>query len=173
LAIGSERPWPPAVGLNSFACSAAVLGTSQSPKNKPFKTTNELFRTEKIIRRLINKSSGPWPIFLITNSNHLSRDRSRSRLTTREHRMPIRRYVDNASFDPEAIEILHAAYLAVCADLGLTDKTDPATRLVAKKVIQAATEARDRNKFARPCSPHSTRLARPGSCMRVVGTFGS
>jgi hypothetical protein len=57
--------------------------------------------------------------------------------------MPIRSFLQHKTFDPEAIEILNVAYLAVCADLGLSDHTGGATEMVAKKVIELANDVRD------------------------------
>ena len=47
------------------------------------------------------------------------------------------------SFDPETIEVLSASYLAVCADLGLSDEDDRATEIVAKRVLELAINHRD------------------------------
>ncbi len=49
--------------------------------------------------------------------------------------MPVGACVQDKSFDPEAIEVLNAAYLGVCADLGVSGKTDGACEIVAKRVI--------------------------------------
>ena len=49
--------------------------------------------------------------------------------------MPIRSFVSEQSFDPETIEIMNTAFLAVCRDLGLSDKTDRACEMVAARVI--------------------------------------
>jgi hypothetical protein len=57
--------------------------------------------------------------------------------------MPIRAFLDEKSFDPEAIEVMNAAFLAACADLGLTDKSDRACEIVAKRIIVLADGKRD------------------------------
>ncbi len=57
--------------------------------------------------------------------------------------MPIRAFIQDTSFDPEAIEVLNTAYLGVCSDLGLTDRSDGATEMVAKRVIELAKDTRD------------------------------
>jgi hypothetical protein len=57
--------------------------------------------------------------------------------------MPVRLFFHDQSFDPEAVEILHAAYTAVCADLRLGDHVDGATEIVAMKVIELGNDARD------------------------------
>ncbi len=54
--------------------------------------------------------------------------------------MPIRAFIRDTSFDPEAVAILNAAYVAVCADLGLSDHTDRATEMIAKKIIELASD---------------------------------
>ena len=52
--------------------------------------------------------------------------------------MPIRPFLNGAAFEPEAIRNMSVAFESVCAELGLTDKDDPATRLVASKIIEFA-----------------------------------
>jgi hypothetical protein len=52
--------------------------------------------------------------------------------------MAFRQLVQDATFDPEAIEVMSAAYEGVCKTLGLTDHTDPITQLVAKKILELA-----------------------------------
>lgn len=72
--------------------------------------------------------------------------------------MAIYGYLQNSGFDPEAVKIMTAAYEAVRVRLGLTDRNDPLTQLVAKKVIEIAqTGVRD-----------------PGQlCERVVAAIGT
>jgi hypothetical protein len=43
-----------------------------------------------------------------------------------------------ASFEPEVISAMAAAYHAALSELGLTESDDAATRIVAKKVIELA-----------------------------------
>ena len=57
--------------------------------------------------------------------------------------MPIRSFVSDRSFDPETIEIMNTAFLAVCAERGLADKTDGACAIVAKRVIEVMGGQRD------------------------------
>lgn len=57
--------------------------------------------------------------------------------------MPIQVFLHGKSFDPEAIEIMNAAFLGVCEDLGLSDKTDGACEIVAKRVIELMVGQRD------------------------------
>lgn len=57
--------------------------------------------------------------------------------------MPIRALLGGKSFDPETIKTMNAAFLGVCADLGLTDKADPACEIVAMRVIQLADGERN------------------------------
>jgi hypothetical protein len=42
-------------------------------------------------------------------------------------------------FDPEALATRNAVFADVCARLGLTDKADPVTRLVAEKIVDLAS----------------------------------
>ena len=57
--------------------------------------------------------------------------------------MTIRPFVSEQSFDPETIEIMNAAFLLVCSDLGLSDKTDGACEMVAQRVIELTDGQRD------------------------------
>ena len=41
-------------------------------------------------------------------------------------------------FDPELVEAMSAAFESTCDALGLTERTDPITTLVAEKIIEAA-----------------------------------
>ncbi len=53
--------------------------------------------------------------------------------------MPIRPYLlEGAAFEPEAIRNMSIVFESVCAELGLCNKDDPATRLVASKIIEFA-----------------------------------
>ena len=52
--------------------------------------------------------------------------------------MPIRPYLAGQSFDPPIIETMSAALERVCAKLGLNMVDDPATRLVAAKIVELA-----------------------------------
>jgi hypothetical protein len=50
--------------------------------------------------------------------------------------MPIRPFLAGQPFDPETITIMSAALESVCKALGLSIVDDPATRLVAQKIIE-------------------------------------
>jgi hypothetical protein len=52
--------------------------------------------------------------------------------------MPIRSFLTGRAFDPETIQIMSDAFTSVCGGLGLTDRDDPATRLVAERIIAHA-----------------------------------
>jgi hypothetical protein len=45
---------------------------------------------------------------------------------------------ERASFDPEAIAVMTAAYHAVLTELRLSDREDAGTLMVAKRVIEIA-----------------------------------
>ncbi len=53
--------------------------------------------------------------------------------------MPIRGFLAGRPFDPEAINTMSLAFESICEELGLV-KTgeDPATELVAEKIIELA-----------------------------------
>jgi len=50
--------------------------------------------------------------------------------------LPIRPYLAGQAFDPETIRDMSLALENVCEALGLTLRDDPATRLVAEKIIE-------------------------------------
>jgi hypothetical protein len=52
--------------------------------------------------------------------------------------MPIRPFLSGQAFQPETIRNMSTALERVCAALGLTMHDDPATRLVATKIIEKA-----------------------------------
>jgi hypothetical protein len=52
--------------------------------------------------------------------------------------MAIRYYLDGKAFDPEAVQVMSEAFTSVCTYLGLADRDDPATRLVAERIIAHA-----------------------------------
>jgi hypothetical protein len=54
--------------------------------------------------------------------------------------MPICRMLDDCAFDADHIAAITAAYENVLASLGLVDRSDPMTELVAKKVIACAAD---------------------------------
>jgi len=63
--------------------------------------------------------------------------------------MAIYGFLQNSGFDPETVSIMTAAYETARDRLGLTDRSDPLTQLVAKKVIELAqTGIRDPGQLA-------------------------
>ena len=52
--------------------------------------------------------------------------------------MPIKRYLRHTSFGPDDIAIIVAAFAGACKALGLVDRADPMTQMVAKEVVRAA-----------------------------------
>jgi hypothetical protein len=50
--------------------------------------------------------------------------------------VPITPFLHGQAFDPELIEAMGAAFLDTCNSLGLTDRTDPLTALVAEKILE-------------------------------------
>jgi hypothetical protein len=58
--------------------------------------------------------------------------------------MAVYRLFKNAAFEPEAISTMTSAYAEVCRTLGLSDRDQRETNVVAKKVIEFAQRgARD------------------------------
>jgi hypothetical protein len=60
-----------------------------------------------------------------------------------ESAMPIRDFIGGRSFDPETIDIISRAFLGVCEDLGLNDRTDAACEVVAQRVMDMMDGQRD------------------------------
>jgi hypothetical protein len=52
--------------------------------------------------------------------------------------MPITPFLRNQAFDPETVEAMGKAFVTTCEALGLSDRTDAMTELVAQKVIELA-----------------------------------
>ena len=64
--------------------------------------------------------------------------------------MPIQRILQNSPLRPEDIRILVAAYEKTLKALGLKDRSDPITELVAKKIIEIGqTGIRDPRQISR------------------------
>jgi hypothetical protein len=58
--------------------------------------------------------------------------------------MAIYRLIANGSFGPDEIEVMTAAYEGALIDLGVTNRDDPITELIAKSVVNVtATCVRD------------------------------
>ena len=49
--------------------------------------------------------------------------------------MAIYRLIANGPFEPEEIEVMTAAYEAALVDLGLADRDDPITEIVATAIV--------------------------------------
>lgn len=52
--------------------------------------------------------------------------------------MPIRPFLAGQAFEPEAVRDMSLAFDGACEALGLRIREDPATRVVAEKVIELA-----------------------------------
>jgi hypothetical protein len=52
--------------------------------------------------------------------------------------MPIQKLLQQQAFEPEEIKALSSAFEDALRELGLVDRTDPATQLVAKRIIELA-----------------------------------
>ncbi len=58
--------------------------------------------------------------------------------------MTIYRLIANGSFGPDEIEVMKAAYEAALVDVGVTDRDQPITELIAKSIVNVtATGERD------------------------------
>jgi hypothetical protein len=54
--------------------------------------------------------------------------------------MPITEFLDGHSFDPETRRVMGVALEMARAALGLADRTDPITEILAKRIIALAKE---------------------------------
>ena len=54
--------------------------------------------------------------------------------------MPIYRLLKDSAFGPDEIKVLSSAFEAALRDLNLVDRADPATELVAKRIIELAQQ---------------------------------
>ncbi len=62
--------------------------------------------------------------------------------------MAIYRLIANGSFGPEVIEAMIGAYESSLVDLGIIDRNDPLTELIAKSIVNVtATGERDPGKI--------------------------
>jgi hypothetical protein len=71
----------------------------------------------------------------------MSLSRSKSTLW-QELCVPITPFLRERTFDPEDVTIMSSVFRLLCCRLALTDKADPATLLVAEKVIELAAAGR-------------------------------
>jgi hypothetical protein len=63
--------------------------------------------------------------------------------------MPINRLLKGSKLQPEQIEILNDAFCQALRSLGLVDRNDPITEIVARKIIEVgATGVRDPAKIS-------------------------
>ena len=53
--------------------------------------------------------------------------------------MPLTPFLKGRIFDPEALAAMSVVFVDVCGRLGLRDKADCATHLVAEKIIELAS----------------------------------
>jgi hypothetical protein len=52
--------------------------------------------------------------------------------------MSITPFLSDQAFDPETVETMGEAFATTCEALGLSDRADAMTRLVAEKIIELA-----------------------------------
>jgi hypothetical protein len=58
--------------------------------------------------------------------------------STRKASAPITPFLRGQAFDPETVEVMGKALVTTCEALGLSDRDDAMTRLVAEKIIELA-----------------------------------
>ena len=52
--------------------------------------------------------------------------------------MPIRPYLQGQAFDPDTVRVMGAAFEHACKQLGIIDRHDAVTKIVARTVIEMA-----------------------------------
>ncbi len=52
--------------------------------------------------------------------------------------MPIRPYLQGQAFDPDTVRVMGAAFEKACKQLGIIDRHDAVTKIVARTVIEMA-----------------------------------
>ena len=52
--------------------------------------------------------------------------------------MPIQPYLQGEAFDPDTVRVMGVAFESACKELGILDKHDAVTRIVARTVIDMA-----------------------------------
>ena len=62
-----------------------------------------------------------------------------SRRSEQRNEMAIYRLLKETTFEPEAVEAMGHAYEALLDDLGLVDRNDPFTEIVAKEIVKVAS----------------------------------
>jgi hypothetical protein len=67
--------------------------------------------------------------------------------------VPITPFLRNQAFDPETVEAMGNAFVTTCEALGLSDRTDAMTKLVAEKIIELAQRG-----FKNPTALHLAAL---------------
>ena len=58
--------------------------------------------------------------------------------------MAVYKLIANGTFGPDEIEVMKAAYEAALVDVGITDRNDPITELIAKAIV-TVTASGERN----------------------------
>ena len=52
--------------------------------------------------------------------------------------MPFAKFLQGTAFDPETVKLMGQAFDDACRQLGLADRTDPLTAIIAGNIIAAA-----------------------------------
>ena len=63
--------------------------------------------------------------------------------------MPVARLLENSSYDPSEIQALTTAFDQVCRELGLSLRSDPLRRVVARKIFENAESGTREAKWIR------------------------
>ena len=55
-----------------------------------------------------------------------------------QHSAPITPFLRDQAFDPETVEAMGTAFVTACSELGLSNRDDALTKVVAEKIIELA-----------------------------------
>jgi hypothetical protein len=75
----------------------------------------------------------------------------------------IYRLIRNGSFGPDEIEVMTSAYEAALIDVGVTDRNDPITELIAKSIVNVTATGERDSKQVMERALHALGVRRPAA----------
>lgn len=102
-----------------------ALGAFERHARSPAVTRGTQSKSDAVLRRSLARD------------NHSLAIAQHQRMSSGEA-MPIHRLLKNSAFGPDDIKVLTDAFEAALRELNLVDRADPATELVAKRIIELA-----------------------------------
>jgi hypothetical protein len=98
---------------------------------------------ERVGRYVLNPTYG-LTVFVLVIRLLRMQTKILPKLSLRGVSMAIYKLIANGSFGPDEIEVMKAAYEAALIDVGVTDRDDPITELIAKAIVNV-TASGERN----------------------------